>query len=208
LIYGVKSSLTLGWGGFPPNHTARRKVRIWVSAKGIAQLTRAPLDPTVAVAWINLLQKAIWPGVVCFALLVFHSPIANGINSATSGSGATVEIAGLKITLPKSEIPQAPDAIKNILPHLDSDMIANIIANVGGDNKVDTCYPVAEPDELTRDDSVKSRLKHLGLIVFEKEDFTANGRTCAAASKTTYTHTYDLVRQYLIEILSSLKFAN
>lgn len=139
-------------------------------------------------------------------LLLFQGPITTALQVAATAGGTTIDVAGFKMTLPKSEVPSPPDAIKSILPQLDADLIANIVSNYGGHNRVDTCYQTDDDDELNSD-SVKSRLKKLGLISFDKESFIQNGKPCPSASMTTYTHNYNLVRNYLLQVISSVKFS-
>ena len=71
----------------------------------------------------------------------------------------------------------------------------------------DTCYHTPNPDELEAN-SVKSRLKALGLVRFEKEEWSDNGKPCEAGSITTYTPLYDEVRRYLLAALSTTRFTS
>jgi hypothetical protein len=157
------------------------------------------------VAWIGIAPKLLWSAVAVLALVMFRQPIYEALEGAAD-SGANVEVAGLKIQLPKRDIPPPPDSVRTILPHLDHALIENILSNYGGDNRVDTCYHAPDPDELGAK-SVKSRLKALGLINFEKEDRSENGKPCEAGSKTTYTPLYDEVRKYLLDVLSTTRFS-
>ena len=165
-----------------------------------------PLDSALVAAILGFLQKMIWPGLLMVVLLLFKGPITTALEAAATAGGTSIDVAGFKLTLPKSEIPSPPDAIKSTLPQLDPDLIANIVSNYGGHNRVDTCYQSENDDELEAD-STKSRLKSLGLINFNKEEFRQAGKVCPSASITTYTRNYDLVRSYLIQVTSSLKFS-
>lgn len=162
---------------------------------------------SLKVAWVGVVQAAIWPLVALIALLRFANPISGAIETAANGGGATVEIAGLKITLPKSELLPPPAQIKHILPQLTPATIQNIVSNYGGKNRVDTCYTSTDDDEL-KDGSTKDRLKKFCLIRFEREDPSIVGKDCKDASITTYTPEYDLTRDYLINVLKNIKFHN
>jgi hypothetical protein len=154
----------------------------------------------VPVALIEAISKLFWPVVACWALLMFEKPIYDVVNATAnqiSDGGTSIEIHGLKITLPKNAIPSAPERVKDILPKIDSEMIAFIIANTGGDNTLDICYGDGNLDEF-KEGSVSSRLKKLGMITFEREQglFDKNGEPCPAGSKTGYTDLYKLVIRF------------
>ena len=103
----------------------------------------------------NLMSSVAWPIVTVISLLLFKQPIAEVLSAVSSGSGADIQVPGITLKLPKAEVPEPPDAIKDVLPKLEPDMITFIMANYGGNNRVDTCYKTAPPDEM-RSDSVKA----------------------------------------------------
>jgi hypothetical protein len=159
------------------------------------------------VAWIGIIPKLIWPAAAVAALIMFRQPIYDAIQGAAN-SGATVEVAGVKILLAKGEFKETtppPESIRAVLVQLDRPLIEHILNNFGGTLRVDTCYHARNPDEF-EPNSVKSRLKALGLINFDKEEWSQNGQPCEAGSKTTYTPLYDEVRRYLIDLLSATRF--
>jgi hypothetical protein len=158
------------------------------------------------VAWIGIIPKLVWSAVAVLTLIMFRQPIYEALQGAAD-SGATVEVAGLKIQLAKRGIPLPLERVRAVLPQLDDALIENILSNYGGANRVDTCYHAPNPDELEAS-SVKSRLKALGLINFEKENWSENGKPCEAGSKTTYTPLYDEVREYLLDVLSKTRFSS
>jgi hypothetical protein len=119
-----------------------------------------------------------------------------------SSPPSVVDVAGLKIRIDGS--PPVPEPVRPVLRLLDHELIEYILTNYGGANRVDTCYHAPNPDELEAA-SVKSRLKALGLINFEEEEWSENGKPCEAGSKTTYTPLYDEVRRYLLDSLSRTK---
>ena len=158
------------------------------------------------IAWIGIIPRLVWPAVVVLTLVIFQQPIYDALQGAAD-SGATVEVAGLKIRLAKRDIPAPPEPVRAVLPQLDHELIENILSNYGGANRVDTCYHTPNPDELEAN-SVKSRLKALGLVRFEKEEWSDNGKPCEAGSITTYTPLYDEVRRYLLAALSTTRFTS
>ena len=169
--------------------------------------TRQGIDPAIVASVFALIPKLIWPCVLVTVLLLFRGPLSSALSAASTAGGTTIDVAGFKLSLPKNEIPNPPSSIKAVLPRLDADLITNIVSNYGGKNRVDTCYDSASDDEMAAD-SVKTRLKELKLISFEREPFvTKEGRICPSASLTTYTRDYDMVRAYLIQIISSVKFS-
>lgn len=156
--------------------------------------------PEQSTSLASSAPKFLWPVVVVVALIVFRDPITDVVRSA-SRNGLNASGFGVNVSLSGDKIPPVPDLIKNDIEKLEPDMIANILGNVGGSNTSDTCYDKAPADEL-QPSSVKSRLKNLGLITFEPED-PAN---CAARTHTAYTPKYDVMRNYLLSVLSSVKF--
>lgn len=165
-------------------------------------------DRAVLIALIDASSKLFWPILACWALLIFKDPISTALSAAArqiDGGGASVEIAGLKIILPKSAIPTPTDDVKAVLPKILPPDVDFIIANVGGDNTLDICY---QDKELAAFDnnSVFVRLKELELITFERETLYQGGKPCLAGSKTTYKPLYNSVRSYLIRVLKAVTF--
>jgi hypothetical protein len=164
---------------------------------GRATAVQSKGNAPIAVAAIEALSKLFWPMVACWALLMFEKPISTALDVVAKqipGGGASVEIAGLKINLPKSALPSAPERVKNILPKLESEDIDFIIANIGEDNTLDICHQDANLDAF-KENSVFSRLNKLEMITFEKEQrLDQNGKPCAAGSKTQYKPLYNLVK--------------
>jgi len=159
----------------------------------------------IAVASIEALSKVFWPMIACLALVMFEKPISTALDAAAR-SGASVEIAGLKITLSKSAIPSPPERVKNVLPQLEPEDIDFIIATTGGDNTLNICHQDAEL-EAFKENSVFSRLKKLEMITFEKAQVPSpNGKPCLAGSKTQFEPLYNLVRSYLIDVLKAVTF--
>ena len=137
------------------------------------------------------------------SLLIFEKPIYDAINSVStqiSSGDASIEIANLKITLSKTNIPPPPENVKKVLTELDPKMIDFLMANVGENNTLDICYHDANPDELN-ENSVSNRLRNLNMITFEKEAWhETDGTPCAIGSRTKYTALYDSVRKYLGDV--------
>lgn len=155
----------------------------------------------------NSLTAVIWPLASLLIVLALRDPISSAITSVVNGRGATLEFpGGFKIFFPTSDVPAPPGDLKKVLAALDGDLIRNIVANVGGQNSVDTCYGSLEDPEL-QEGSAKNRLKKLGLIAFEREDADKAGSNCKAASKTTYKPEYNRTRDYLLRVLEQLRFA-
>jgi len=170
--------------------------------------TQQRWDPVIIADVFTLIPKLIWPCILISVLFLFKAPISNALSAAALAGGITIDVVGFKLTLPKNEIPSPPEPIRAVLPKLDPYLIVNIVSNYGGKNRVDTCYETANDDEMAAD-SVKTRLKEFKLINFEKESFTTKeGKACPSASVTTYTRNYDLVRAYLLQVISSVKFSD
>jgi hypothetical protein len=164
---------------------------------------------SVTVAWIELIPRVIWPVVAVVGLVSFQGPISSAINNAANG-GATIEFAGLKMTLVKSAVPPPPERIKDILPKINGDMIEFIVANVGGSNTPDVCYEDPGLREF-QEGSVTQNLVKLGLITVEKEqlnDPQRQGKPCLAGGKTRFTELYDTVRIYLTDVLKAVVFSH
>jgi hypothetical protein len=164
------------------------------------------------VKHVTTLAAGIFAITVAFhkdMLLMFEKPVSTALDAAAkqiSGGGASVEIAGLKITLPKSAIPSPPERVKNVLPKLEPEDIDFIIANTGGDNTLDICHQDAKLDAFN-ENSVFSRLKKLEMITFEKVQlFDSKGIPCLAGSKTQFKPLYNLVRSYLSDVLKEVTF--
>lgn len=166
------------------------------------------MSDAVKVAWIEFVPKVIWPLVAAFAIVLFHDPISKAINNAVNG-GATVEFAGLKVTLLKSAVPPPPDRIKDILPKINGGIIEYIMANTGGGNTPEICYQDPELREFQKG-SVTQTLVKLGLITVEREPLTdqQSGKPCLAGGKTRFTELYDATRAYLTDILKSVIFSH
>jgi hypothetical protein len=168
---------------------------------------------TIIIAVINIIPRLAWPLLVALLLVFLWTPLNKTVIEAAdliADGGASVEVAGLKISLPKREVPVPPLAVKNILPQLDADMVNFIVANVGGQNILDICYPEAHPKELSDDNSVSNRLRKLGLIAFVQKEQRekGTGKTCGDGSQTSYTSLYDMTRDYLIRIIEAVTFRN
>src|SRR4051812_11997226 len=118
-------------------------------------------DTTVAVALIGAIPKLLWPILILWSVLLFQKPIYDLISAAANqitGGGAAIDIAGLKISLPKNSVPLPPYRVKYILPELDAEILSFMVENRGEDGVHRTCYTSSDPDEF-REDSVPSRLK-------------------------------------------------
>jgi len=165
----------------------------------------------IAVALIEAASKLFWPVIVAFALFAFERPIYNAINAAAGGSGANIEIAGVKISLPKNAIPPPPYRIRGILPQLDSEALDFIAQNVGGDNTTEFCWPTADvASTFFAEDSVYSRLKKLDMITFDRADIIDSDtkRKCPAGARLKFKQLYDLTRGYLVDILKAVNFSS
>jgi hypothetical protein len=171
---------------------------------------------TTSVAIIDALAKLAWPAIALLALLAFKGALSELLERAATQiqGGTSVELAGLKITLPKSSLPKPPERVKNILPKLEQETLQYILVNVGeGENAV--CYQA--PNDASNPfivddfhpDSAESRLEGLGLITRQKKTTPYkddDGKSCDAGSVIRYTRVYPLVRNYLI--VKSLEFGN
>jgi hypothetical protein len=89
---------------------------------------------------------------------------------------------------------------------LDSDAIDSIVANLGYGRTLDICYHEADPDDF-KDNSARSRFKKWGLITFDKETLSEDGKPCVAGSRTKYNAAYDETRNYLISVLKNVNFS-
>ena len=163
-------------------------------------LFKATSMPVKTTSTTSLLPVLVWPVVVIVAFLLFKPQIGDLLH----GGGFEIQLPGhivLKVAA-RDSLPAPPDSIRDVLPALDRDTITNILANYGGASTPETCYDMSPPDEMDPS-SAKSKLKKLGLITFEVED---KGPCPAARTRTTYTPKYDALRDYLLTVLTSIKF--
>ena len=177
-------------GEMMPDSTGEPKSTTWPAATA-----------KIVTSLITILPQIAWPIVATFAIIYFHRPIysaAEAISWQIGMGGATVEVQGFGITLPKSSIPAPPEEVKDVLPYFDSEMISFMIRNIGGDNTIDTCTP--------DNNNITEELKKYQLMTFTPEKVSqSDGKTCDGV-KYRYTKTYDAIREYLLKILTSVKF--
>jgi hypothetical protein len=163
-------------------------------------------SPIVAV--IEIIPKLLWV-VVIILVKPSLSSLLDKAGSQIQG-GASVDIAGLKITLPKSTLPKPPERARQILPKLDSETIEYILVNVPSD--LSRCYEArgvsGDDIEDFRIDAPESRVQALSLIKRTKKGKfrDKDGTNCAAGSEIQFLPVYSLVRSYLIEVLKNIDF--
>jgi hypothetical protein len=153
----------------------------------------------ICVALIEAVSKLFWPAVVVYALFTFERPIYNAINTA-SGGGATVEVAGLKIILPKSAVPPPPDSIKAILPSLDAEEIEFIIGT-GKASAEEYCWTPEDMTNNLSENSVYSRLKKSDMISI------SSTTACTGGTRVAFKPLLNTTRGYLADILKGTIFS-
>jgi hypothetical protein len=167
---------------------------------------------TVSVAIIEALSGLAWPIIAIVGVFLFRPPIEQILYRASTQlqRGASVELAGLKIELPKSNLPRPPQRVAKILPQLDSEELDYILTNVG-DGSVSNCYAQRDLPDAFASTSAESRLNGLGLIM-RREVLKAykadDGTACVTGSNIEFEPIYTLTRNYLVDIIKSLQFGS
>ena len=177
-------------GEMMPDSTGEPKSTTWPAATA-----------KIVTSLITILPQIAWPIVATFAIIYFHRPIysaAEAISWQIGMGGATVEVQGFGITLPKSSIPAPPEEVKDVLPYFDSEMISFY----------DSKHRWRQHNRYMHPDNnnITEELKKYQLMTFTPEKVSqSDGKTCDGV-KYRYTKTYDAIREYLLKILTSVKF--
>jgi hypothetical protein len=169
----------------------------------------------IGVALIEAVTKLFWPVAVVLIILMFQHPIyevMSMISKQIPIGGASVELAGFKVSLPKGwEFPKPSTDVAETLPKLDKKLLEFVLRY-----PPDTSYPLCIKGKPKEDlkfadfeqmsDSLYTRLEKLGLVSLKKMAPQPSGLENNTCFDAHFEESYAETRQYLINILSSVDF--
>jgi hypothetical protein len=166
----------------------------------------------IDVALIKAVTKLFWPAAFLIILVVFHRQVTDVITMVerqmTLG-GASVEVAGIKVSLPKGmQLPPPRSEVAEVLPKFDTQLLKFVLDHPSdtpinpqcpkGKNVTDVSFEDFDP-EISRPLTKLEKLKLVSMTTVHQAD-----KTCVGVH---FDELYRLTREYLVSILSWVDFA-